>query len=98
MAKAQVTLFGPAYPAKAEDAAIEVFQSQVPDAPYTDIARIEVADTDDSWSMSQILKSAREIGADAVIISGRTGSYAVGSSNYAAGKGYGLMAVAIKYK
>lgn len=98
MAKPEVSLFGPTYPARDVSVPIEVFQSRMPDRPYTDIARIEVADTDDSWSMSQILKTAREIGADAVIVSGRSGSYAVGSSTYVAAKNYGLVAIAIKFK
>ena len=74
MARPKVTLFGPAYPPKDSTAAIEVFQSQKPDRPYQEIARIEVGDTNDNWSMKQILIKAREIGADAVIIVGRSGA------------------------
>lgn len=102
MARPKVTMFGPAYPARDSGAVVEVFQSRLPDRPYTEIARIEVGDTDDNWSMRQILLKAREIGADAVIITGRVGSYAtavpVGQTSIAVGEGYGLAAIAIRYR
>jgi hypothetical protein len=102
MAKPKVTLFGPMYPPKDSTAAIEVFQSQKPDRPYQEIARIEVGDTDDNWSMKQILIKAREIGADAVIIVGRSGVQGVGvpagSAVYAVSEAYGMVAIAIRYK
>jgi|SRR5207247_7077778 len=102
MARPKVTLFGPAYPPKDSTATIEVFQSQKPDRPYQEIARIEVGDTDDNWSMKQILIKAREIGADAVIIVGRSGVYGVGapvgSAVYAASEEYGMVAIAIRFK
>ncbi len=102
MAKPKVTLFGPTYPPKDSTAAIEVFQSQKPDRPYQELARIEVGDTDDNWSMKQILIKAREIGADAVIIVGRSGVHGVGvpagSAVYAASGEYGMVAIAIRYR
>ena len=102
MAKPKVTLFGPAYPPRDSTAEIEVFQSQKPDRPYQEIARIEVGDTDDNWSMKQILIKAREIGADAVIIVGRSGAYGVGvpvgSGVYAASEEYGMVAIAIRFR
>ena len=102
MAKPKVTLYGNAYPPKAESDPIEVFQSKLPERPYSEIARIEVGDTDDKWSMKQILLKAREIGADAVIITGRVGSagYGVPVSGMVIGasEAYGLSAIAIRFK
>lgn len=95
-------MFGPTYPARDSTAAVEVFQSRLPDRPYTEIARIEVGDTDDKWSMRQILLKAREIGADAVIITGRVGSYAtavpVGQRSMAVAESYGMTAIAIRFR
>lgn len=102
MAKPKMTIYGPTYPPKDSTVAIEVFQSQKPVRPYQEIARIEVGDTDDNWSLKQILKKAREIGADAVIIVGRSGEYGVGvpagSMVYATSQQYGMVAIAIRYK
>lgn len=102
MAKPKVVLYGPPLPAKPANAPIEVFQSQKPERPYQEIAKIEVGDTDDNWSMAQILKKAREIGADGVLITGRSGNYGVGvpvgTAVYAATEAYGLVAIAFKYK
>ena len=102
MAKPEVVLYGPPLPAKPTNAPIEVFESQKPTRPYQEIAKIEVGDTDDNWSMAQILKKAREIGADGVLITGRSGHYGVGvpagSAVYAATEAYGLVAIAFKYK
>jgi hypothetical protein len=102
MAKPKVTMFGPTYPAKDSTATIEVFQSQKPDRPYQEIARIEVGDTDDNWSMKHIILQARQIGADAVIIAGRVGTVGVatpiGSQVHGASRAYGLTAVAIRFR
>ena len=102
MAKPKVTLYGNAYPPKGESDPIEVFQTRLPDRPYSEIARIEVGDTDDKWSMKQILLKAREIGADGVIITGRAGHQSVGvpvgGTVIAASEGYGLTAIAIRFK
>ena len=102
MAKPVVTLFGQTYPAKASDAEVDVFFTTRPDREYTEIAQITCADTDESWSMKQILLKAREIGADAVIVIGRTGIYGasvpIGTVAYASSKGYGISAIAIIYK
>ncbi len=102
MAKPTMTVYGPTYPPKDSTAVIEVFHSQKPDRPYQEIARIEVRDTDDNWNLKQILIKAREIGADAVVIVGRSGTYGVdvpaGSMLYATSEQYGMVAVAIRYK
>jgi len=102
MAKPKVTLYGQTYPAKDPDEQVDVFNTYKPDREYTEIAQITCGDTDDSWSMKQILIKAREIGADAIIITGRSGSYGVGvpigNMAYAVAEGYGISAIAIKYK
>ncbi|MFA6635573.1 MAG: hypothetical protein WCV56_00485 [Candidatus Omnitrophota bacterium] len=52
--------------------------------------------------MKQILMKAREIGADAIIVTGKSGSYGVGvpigNIAYGVSEGYGITAIAIKYK
>ena len=73
-----------------------------PTQEYIEFAQITVGDTNDKWYLEQITKKAREIGADTVIIIGKTGSYGVGVpigySAYVVNQGYGMTAVAIKYK
>lgn len=102
MAKAKVTLFGDSYPAKSEDAKIDVYMTNKPKQEYVDFAKITCGDTNDNWSLEQITKKAREIGADGIIIIGKAGSSGVGvpigNSTYVVSEEYGMMAVAIKYK
>ena len=102
MAKPKVTVYGQTFPAKNIDAKVDVFNTTRPDKEYTEIAQITCADTNDSWNINQILMKAREIGADAIIVTGRAGSYGVGvpvgNMAYAVAEGYGVSAIAIKYK
>lgn len=98
MAKPEVTMFGDAYSPKSEDAKIDVYITSLPTTEYIEFAQIICNDTEDKWSMEQILKEARKIGADGIIVTGRTGTYVVGGATYAAGRQYGITAVAIKYK
>lgn len=101
MAKPVVTVFGQTYLAKTADAKVDVFSTTKPDRKYTEIAQIKCGDTDDTWNIGQILMKAREIGADAIIITGKSGSYGVGvpigNMTYATEEGYGISAIAIKY-
>lgn len=103
MARAKVTLLSESYPSKSKDAKIDVFLTNKPDQVYTEFAIIKCNDTDDKWCMSQILIKAREIGADAVIITGKANTYGIGIpignySTYVINQDYGMTAVAIKYK
>jgi len=102
MANSNHISFGQLYPAKEKDSNIDVYYTTVPDKAYMEIAEVSCADTDDSWNLKQILIRAREIGADGIIIIGRTGSYGVGvpigNMTYITNKGYGMKAIAIKYK
>lgn len=102
MASPKVTLFGSAYPAKPPDSRIDVFRATRPQRDIVEIAEISCGDTDDDWNMRQILRKAREIGADGVILLGQSGSYGVGvpigNMVYATQEGYGLRAIAIKYR
>jgi hypothetical protein len=91
-------MFGNAYPPKNDDENIDVFRTTIPNQEYIEIAQIKCADTEDSWNMQQILKEARKIGADGVIITGRTGSWGAGGSGFYASESYGMTAIAIKYK
>ena len=102
MAKPQVTMYTTPYPSKSQHSHIDVYRTQAPSRGYIEIAEISCRDTSDSWNIEQIIKKAKEIGADGVIIMGRTGSYAVGvpvgDMTYAASRTYGLTAIAIKYQ
>jgi len=102
MAKPQVSMYSAPYPPKAQYDRIDVYQTSLPTRAYSEIALIKCGDTDDQWNMNQILKRAREIGADGVIVVGRAGSYGVGipvgNMAYAVSEGYGITAIAIKYK
>jgi hypothetical protein len=103
MAKAKVTMFGNAYPPKDAEVTIDVYRTNTLTQEYVEFAQIVCGDTNDNCSLQQILKKAREIGADAVIITGKVGSYGIGipmgnSLTYVANESYGMTAIAIKYK
>jgi hypothetical protein len=68
MAKPLVSVFDTAYPAKAENTAIDVYFTSMPAQEYIEFALITCADTRNDWNMDQILKEARKIGADAIIL------------------------------
>lgn len=102
MAKAKVYLFGDSYPPKSEDAKIDIYMTNKPTQEYVEFAQITCRDTNDKWSLKQIAKKAREIGADGVIIIGKAGASGVGvpigTSTYVVSEEYGMTAIAIKYK
>lgn len=102
MAKAKVTLFSDSYPPKEEEAKIDVYMTNKPTQVYIEFAQITCGDTNDKWSLEQITKKAREIGADGIIIIGKVGSSGIGvpigTSTYVVSEEYGMTAVAIKYK
>ncbi len=96
---ATVTMVGSSYQPKSIDAPIDVFITQKPDVPYTEIAIIKCEDLTNKTTIGRIKKNARKLGADAIIITG-----AAGTSGYANANGFysssdsGYSAVAIKYK
>jgi hypothetical protein len=110
MAKPEVTMFMEAGEPKAATDHIDIYVTKTPEKDYEELAKIEVGDTDDDWSLSQIKIKAREIGADAVIITGRVGSYgyvagtgtnagtSTTTTGLGVGEGYGLVGIAIRYK
>ncbi|WP_206170458.1 hypothetical protein [Flagellimonas maritima] len=102
MAKAKVTHFGDSYPPKEEDSKIDVYVTNKPTQEYTEFAQITCGDTNDQWSLEQITRKAREIGADGIIIIGKVGSSGVGvpigTSTYVVNEEYGMTAVEIRYK
>ena len=102
MAKAKVTLFDDSYAPKKEDAKIDIYMTNKPIQKYIEIAQITCGDTNDKWSLEQITKKARKIGADGIIIIGKAGSSGVGipigTSTYVVNEEYGMTAVAIVYK
>lgn len=102
MAKPKVTLLGNTYPKKNERAVIDVYVTNKPTQEYVEFAQITCKDTNDKWNLEQILKKARELGADAVLIIGKAGSSGVGIPigylTYVVSEGYGMTAIAIKYK
>ncbi len=102
MAKAKVSLLGESYPAKSEEAKIDVYITNKPTQEYVEFAQITCGDTNDKWSLEQISKKAREIGADGIILIGKTGTSGVGvpigNLTYIVSEEYGMTAIAIKYK
>ena len=102
MAKPKVTIFGDTYPRKDVEAKIDIYVTNKPAQEYIEFARITCGDTNDKWSLEQISKKAREIGADGIIIVGKAGTTGVGvpigSSTYVVSEEYGMTAIAIKYK
>ena len=102
MAKAKVSLLGESYPAKSEEAKIDVYITNKPTQEYVEFAQITCGDTIDKWSLEQISKKAREIGADGIILIGKTGTSGVGvpigNLTYIVSEEYGMTAIAIKYK
>jgi len=55
------------YPQKNAETKIDVFMTNKPAVEYIEFAQITCKDTNDKWSLEQITKKAREIGADAII-------------------------------
>ena len=116
MAQPKVLILGEAGSPKTEAENIDIFYTKRPEQEYVEIARIEVGDTNDEYSLNQILMKARSMGADGVVIIGRSGSYGpvissgtgytsgnnantfVTSSGLTVSEGYGLVAIAIRYK
>ena len=102
MAKAKVTMFEEPYPQKDIDAKIDVYKTKEPKKEYIEIAEISCGDTDQAWSLKQIKIKAREIGADGLILLGKSGNYGIGTYDgnlaYGAASGYGIKAIAIKYQ
>ena len=102
IAKPDVTLFGEKYPPKDAGVTIDVFITNKPTQEYLEIAQITCKDTNDKWNLDQIMKKAREIGADGVIIVGKAGSSGVGIpiglTTYVVSEEYGMTAIGIRYK
>lgn len=102
MAKAKVTMINEPYPAKEENANIEVFITNLPSEVYIELAQITCNDTVDDWCLKQIKIKAREIGADGIIILGKSTSNGVGipigNMYYVLSEGYGMKAIAFKYR
>jgi len=98
-----VTLFGNAYPQKDEEATIDVYITKKPTHDYIEFAKIVCKLSNDKMCINQILKKAREIGADGVIIIGKAGisSDVVQIGKYSTNvnnEEYGMTVIAIKYK
>lgn len=99
----KVILFGEAYPPKSLDATIDVYSTNKPSVNYKEIGQITCGDeiSSESSNMKQILKKAREIGADGIILIGKAGTSSigmpVGSFTYYTSESYGIRAIAIKY-
>ena len=97
MGKPKVTVFGDTYPQKAKDEAIDIYMTVKPSREYIEFAKITIEDTNEKWCMEQVLKKAREIGADAVVILGK-GMVPIGEFSHYVVIDFGMTAVAIKYK
>jgi hypothetical protein len=97
-----VTLYGPALPSRDKGAEVEMFQTQRPERPYSEIARIETTHGDDAWGMKQILAKARELGADGVIVVGSTRKAVEqvpgAAQNMTVVRPYGISAIALRFR
>ncbi len=89
------------YPAKSEDAEVEVFITKTPPKDYTEIAIITCNDHQYEYCLKQVKDKTRELGGDGIIILGN--SYFVGSISTTgtvgstSGDSIGIKAVAFKY-
>jgi hypothetical protein len=102
-ATAEFTAYREVFQPKPSDAKVDVYHTVLPKLEYVEIGMISCSDTDDNWNIKQVVKKAREIGADAIIILGRVGTYGAGipvgnTMVYGADEGYGIRSVAIRYK
>lgn len=101
MAKADAVMLTEAYPAKTQDAQFDVYYTNRPEKKYIELAQIICNDTDDNWNLKQIKIKAQEIGADGIIVLGKSSSawvgIPVGNTSVVYGRPYGMKAVAIKY-
>jgi len=101
MAKADAVMLTEAYPAKTQDAQFDVYYTNRPEKKYIELAQIICNDTDDNWNLKQIKIKAQEIGADGIIVLGKSSSAGVGipvgTTYVVSEETYGMKAVAIKY-
>jgi hypothetical protein len=92
---ASVTMYHEAFPPKAASEQIDIYRTQTPNREYIEIAQISF---DDGFSaqddLNTVVKKAKEIGADAIIITGGSRIKYNGSSAHEDG----VKAIAIKYK
>ena len=100
MAQPDINMIAEASAPKPATKEIDVFYTSLPDRNSEEIAMLSVDDRDDDWSIGQINKSARKVGADGAIITCRVVSYGYYAKNIGmgAGEGYGLSALAIRYE
>ena len=102
MSKAKVTMFTDSYAPKDENYPIEVFATAEPSKPYIEIAQITCNDTNEDWCLKQIKIKSREIGADGIILLGKSSEggigVPIGNMYYISNEKYGMKAIAFKYK
>lgn len=102
MARPKAIVYGDSLPPRAADSSIDVYVTSKPEKAYIEIAQISCEDTDDDWCIKQLKIKAREIGAEGLIIIGPAGYYGIGTSLgsvlVSSSDGYGMIAIAIKYK
>ena len=81
---------------KGNNASIEILATK-PRKDYIELGLITCRDTDDKWDMDQAVKKAKEVGADAILITKK--DYLAGVTPFIGTPfNYGIEAVAIKYK
>jgi hypothetical protein len=102
MSKPSVMIFGATYPPKSDTANIDMYMTLKPSKDYVEFARIICRDSNEKWNIEQVTKKARELGADGIIILGNAGNSGigipVGNAAYVSSSGYGITAVAVKYR
>lgn len=98
MGKPQVTVFTRTYPAKERSAPVEVFVTSKPSKPYEEIAQIKVNGLNDNRNLEDLRRTAREIGADGLILLPREKAYTLENATVSESVQYGYTAIAIRYK
>lgn len=88
--------------AKKPGTTVEVFETHLPDKPYRELARVECPDQDHAYCRTMAIKAARQLGADALILIGPSGTQGAAFTwsgiTEGASQPVGLVAVAVAYK
>lgn len=93
-----IIMYHKPYPPKSINDNIDIFHTSIPNREYVEIAQITCNDTDENWNISQIKIKAKELGADALIIVGKSDVYTDYIGYCAVSTPIGIKAIAIKYK
>lgn len=77
---------------------VDVYTTNKPTQNYYELAELTSNSSDKAWNMEHIIDKAKELGADAVIVTGSVGVVGGYNGYSVATEEYGIKAIAIKYK